>query len=275
MTGVQTCALPISLGPALVAAQGYAAPAVGETYARARALCERLDRPREIVPVLHGQVIYHLVKGRLRLAREIAVDLLQRGEDGATEAITAMGHRLSGLVRFYLGEFVVSRAHLEQALARFDPAHRPFYMSFHNQDHLVTLLHSLSQDLFCLGYLDQARLRSEAAVKEAHKLGHAFSLAVALPGACWVWAPRSREELLVRMDTLIAFTDEHGFPWHRAMGTVYRGWALAGSGQTEEGIALLRGGLAAFRATGSATEIPPFLYCSPTRRDWRSSGTRG
>ena len=63
----------------------------------------------------------------------------------------------------------------------------------------------------------------------------------------------------MRTDTLIAFADEHGFPWHRALGTVYRGWALAGSGQTEEGIALLRGGLAAFRATGSVTEIPTFL----------------
>jgi predicted ATPase len=65
--------------------------------------------------------------------------------------------------------------------------------------------------------------------------------------------------LLVRTDTLIAFADEHGFPWHRALGTAYRGWALAGSGQTEEGIALLRGGLAAFRATGSVSEIPSFL----------------
>ena len=34
------------------------------------------------------------------------------------------------------------------------------------------MLAYLSCDLFCLGYLDQARLRSEAAVEEARKLGH-------------------------------------------------------------------------------------------------------
>ena len=31
-----------------------------------------------------------------------------------------------------------------------------------------------------MGYLDQARSRSEASVEEAHKLGHAYSLAIAL-----------------------------------------------------------------------------------------------
>ena len=41
----QELELQIALGRALIATQGYAAPAVGETYARARALCEQLDRP--------------------------------------------------------------------------------------------------------------------------------------------------------------------------------------------------------------------------------------
>ena len=52
--------MQIALGRALIVTQGYAAAAVGETYARARALCERLDRPPEIVPVLYGQVVYHV-----------------------------------------------------------------------------------------------------------------------------------------------------------------------------------------------------------------------
>jgi predicted ATPase len=255
----QELELQIALGRALIVAHGYAAPAVGETYARARALCEQLDRP-EIVPVLYGQWVHHVVKGLLRLAREIAAELLQRGEDGADAAITVMGHRASGITCFYLGELLAARAHLEQALARFDPAHRPLDMSFHIQDPLVTLLSHLSWDLIFLGYLDQARFRSEAAIEEAHKLGHAYSLAYALTTACFVdWATRSREELLMRADALIAASDEHGFPFNRAVGTGWRGCALAGSGQTAEGIALLRAGLAAYRATGAVTFVPLLL----------------
>jgi hypothetical protein len=74
--------LQIALGRALIVAHGYAAQVVGETYARARALCERLDQPPEIVPVMYGQWVYHLLRGPLPLARALATDLLQRGEDG-------------------------------------------------------------------------------------------------------------------------------------------------------------------------------------------------
>jgi hypothetical protein len=174
----QELVLQIALGRALMVTQGYAAPAVGETYTRARALCEQLGRPPEVMPALYGQSVYHLLRGQLSLARALAADFLKQGEDSANVGMTAMGHRLSGLSCFYFGEFLASRAHLEQALARFDPAHRPFYESFHIQDPLGPLLNYLSWDLICLGYLDQARLRSEAAVEEASKLGHAQ------PGHC-------------------------------------------------------------------------------------------
>jgi class 3 adenylate cyclase/DNA-binding SARP family transcriptional activator/predicted ATPase len=253
----QELELQISLGRALTMALGYAAPAVGETYTRARTLCEKLGRPPEIMPVLYGQYVYHLLRGPLFLARALAADFLKQGEDGADIGMTGMGHRLSGLPCFYFGEFVASRAHLEQALSRIDPAHRA--LSFFLNDPLIPLLNYLSFDLFCLGYFDQARFRSESAIEEASKVDRPFALVTALSGACKVdWATRSREELLARTDALIAVADEHGFPWYRS-GTVYRGWALVGSGQTEEGIALLRTGVAAFRATGAVTEMPSFL----------------
>jgi predicted ATPase len=255
----QELELQIALGRALIVAQGYAASAVGETYARARALCEQLGRPPEIMAVLYGQYVYHLLRGQLSLARGLAADFRKQGEDGADVGMMGMGHRLSGLPCFYFGEFLASRAHLEQALARFDPAHRPFYESFHIQDPLGPLLNYLAWNLCCLGYLDQARLRSEAAVEEASNLGHPYSLAYALLGACWVdWGTRSCEELLARADALIAVADEHGF-WNRAAGTVFRGWALAEGGQTTEGIALLRAGVAAYRASGAVNWVPFFL----------------
>ena len=96
----QELELQITLGRAQIAAQGYAAPAVGETYARARALCEQLGRPPEIVPVLYGQCVHYLTKGLLRQARGIATDLLRVGEDGAVVAITVLGHRLSASICF-------------------------------------------------------------------------------------------------------------------------------------------------------------------------------
>jgi predicted ATPase len=133
-------------------------------------------------------------------------------------------------------------------------------MSFDIQDPLVTLLYFFSQDLLCLGYLDQARFRSDAALEEASKLDRAYSLAIALFGACRVdWATGSHEELVARANALIAVAEEHGFPWQRAVGTIYRGWALAGSGQTTEEIVLLEAGVAAYRASGAVNWVPFFL----------------
>jgi predicted ATPase len=91
-------------------------------------------------------------------------------------------------------------------------------------------------------------------------LDHAYSLAIALFGACRVdWATGSHEELVARANALIAVAEEHGFPWQRAVGTVYRGWALAGSVQTTEEIALLEAGVAAYRASGAVNWVPFFL----------------
>lgn len=181
---LQELELQLGLGRVLIATQGYAAPAVGEAFDRARILCEQLGRPPQIVQVLSGQWAFRLLKGPLAVARELAAEMTRRGEDTSDAAVTLMGHRLSGATCFQLGEFSAARAHLEKGLAQFDPKDRPFYMSLAAQDAKVTMLAYLSANLTYLGYLDQARLGNEAAVDEARKLGHSFSLAHALHLSC-------------------------------------------------------------------------------------------
>jgi predicted ATPase len=118
----------------------------------------------------------------------------------------------------------------------------------------------LSLDLFCLGYLDRACARSEEAIEEAHQLQHSYSIAHSLSQACWVdWAAHSREELKRRTGAAIAVSAEHCFPYNLAVGTIFGAWAMAASGQTTEGIALLREGLAAYHATGAMLFVPFFL----------------
>src|SRR3990172_11917413 len=57
----------------------------------------------------------------------------------------------------------------------------------------------------------------------------------------------------------MTLSTEHGFPHWVAMGTILRGGALAEQGQGEEGIAQMRQGLAAWRATGAELVRPYFL----------------
>ena len=56
-------------------------------------------------------------------------------------------------------------------------------------------------------------------------------------------------------EALLALATEHGFARYVALGTFFRGWALAAQGQGAEGIAQMRQGLDALRATGAVIGI--------------------
>src|SRR5229473_126403 len=62
-----------------------------------------------------------------------------------------------------------------------------------------------------------------------------------------------------RAEAMITLSSEQGFPYWLAWGTILRGWALAEQGQGEEGIAQMRQGLAALRATGAEYMRTHFL----------------
>jgi hypothetical protein len=55
-------------------------------------------------------------------------------------------------------------------------------------------------------------------------------------------------------DTLIALATEQGFALYLASGTTRRGFALAGQGRREAGIAQMRQGQAGLQATGAELE---------------------
>ena len=67
--------LQVALGSALTNAKGLAAPEVGQAYARARELCERIGDTAELVPVLHGLFRFHLLRAELSEAQELAEQL--------------------------------------------------------------------------------------------------------------------------------------------------------------------------------------------------------
>jgi predicted ATPase len=138
---------------------------------------------------------------------------------------------------------------------------RPLYTELAPEDMLVVLLDHSSLALVCSGFLDQARSRRGAALAEARRLSHAPTLAHAL---LWAWllglsARAEPAKLSQYADELLALSDEHGFPFFRAIGLVAHGWCLAASGQADQGISLLTTGLADVGATGTILAMPSLL----------------
>ena len=66
--------LHIALGAALQIAKGHAAPEVEHAYSQARALCQQVGEPPQLVPVLFGLWRFYLARAQCHMARELGED---------------------------------------------------------------------------------------------------------------------------------------------------------------------------------------------------------
>jgi predicted ATPase len=154
---------------------------------------------------------------------------------------------------FCLGEITRARALFEQALAYYEPRQHHELALLYGTDPVVASLAWLSWSLWLLGYPDQARQQSRAALTFAHELGHARTRGSALAWAALFHrlcgdgrATYEQAEAAVQLST------EQALPFRVAQGMILRGWALAALGDVEQGRAQLRQGMESWRATGAA-----------------------
>ena len=252
----QELELQSALGRALVAAMGLASSETGDAYARARELCERLQRRQQLVPVLFGQWNYTFVRGEFDLALEHAAAMRRLAEAEHDRRLLVTSCRMIGQLQWWRGEFGNARTPLEEGLALFDPADRPFYAALALQDAQVTMLYFLSGVLSALGYLDQSRARGDEALAAARRLAEPYTLAFALQSSVRAVVCVGKADtalaltVLPRVEELEALVAEQNFRGFLGLTVMCRGWCRAAVGQTQEGIAALEEGFAARRKSG-------------------------
>ncbi|MDQ0466726.1 DNA-binding winged helix-turn-helix (wHTH) protein/predicted ATPase [Caulobacter ginsengisoli] len=239
--------------------QGQAAPETGRAYARTQELWEQLGSPPEFRHVPYGQSMYHVYRGELDLARRVGEDLLRLSGERGDSAGLVMGHSVAGQSLLLAGNFAGSRMHLEALQALYDPLAHATLVQQAGSHPLMTQAF-LGLGLFCLGFPDQANARSLAAIAEARRLAHPTSLAVGLAiGALQASLAEDGEALDLRASELAVVASEQGLPFYQAWAAIYQGRAKVQAGDVAGGIALLQGGLAAYRATGAVMWLPHFI----------------
>jgi predicted ATPase len=241
-----------TLGPALMATQGWAAPEVGHSYTRAYELCQQVGNTPQLFPVLRGLWQFTVARAEYQTARELAEHLFELGQRGQDSALLLKAHYALGLTLFWLGEFAAAEEHLEQGIALYDLQQHRSYVSLYEQDPGVGSLFFAAWALWMLGYPDQALKRSQEGLTLAQGLSHPFSLTVAQGGVALVRQFRGEVQAArAWLETSIAFSTEHGFAFFAAWESILRGWVLVEQGHREEGIEQMCQGLAAYQATGS------------------------
>ena len=246
------------LGHSLGAVKGWAAAELEPVYARARQLCAQIRDPALACDVIYGQWLACHWKLELDKALKLADELLAAAENAKDPAMLLAGNHARGTILLQLGELGSATEHLEKALAAFD-LRQP--LSLQLESRRLGAFFFLHSGLLGLGYPDRARAISREMQEVAQRSSAPYVLAQAssyaafhnLTGGNPTAAQKHAEEAM-------ALTEKLGIVSLSAFATTCYGAALIAQGRYEEGIAGLRRGISAWRATGGGSYAWPLSY---------------
>jgi len=188
----------------------------------------------------------------------LAEELLAVAQKDASDFALTWAHMAVGQTHYLLGNLQAAAEHAEAALRR-----------YHEEDHRgwptdpATLAHSiLTFSLALRGFPERARVAIDKLLIDAERLEIASQRAVAdLDAGSAYWYLRDVNAVAAHADRLLNTSLEHQLLLYTAWSHLYRGWALAFQGETEEGISELRDGLTGYAATSQRTAAGQYLGC--------------
>jgi class 3 adenylate cyclase/predicted ATPase len=253
-------ALQVALGFQLITVHGNAAPEVERAFERARVLSEQVGQSVLLFRALYGLLTFYLVRGKLRLARQVAERLLAQAEAGNDPDLLIQAHRPLGLCLLYQGELAKARDHLRKAVQLYDVERHGSQRFEYISDPGVLAHCNLAWTDWFLGETGSAFENESAALRAARALDHPHSLAFALSFAASLHQLHDDvDAALGHAEEVIALAEEYQFAYWRAWGIVLRGWALSRHHRIAEGIDEIKRGLAAYHETGAELMRPYFL----------------
>ena len=245
-------ALQVAAGAALRITRGYGEAEVGKAYRRAALLSERARDDRQLVAILRGLWEFHELRAEYGVALTFAKELFTFADRRRDPALLIVAHDALGDTSLWTGELRAARRHLERGVELYNREGQGSDATLFGYDSGVACLSFLALTLWYLGYPDEASRRGEEAMTLARELGTPAGMAQTMFFTAWVHQLRGDTETArTRTDDLITLCEEQGIPMYLAAGRLLRGLLLAEEGKAEEGVALMREGIAGHRATGT------------------------
>jgi tetratricopeptide (TPR) repeat protein len=241
------------MGPAIIAAKGYAAPEVAPAYHRVLELCENLGDTERQFSVLLGLTLFHYVRADLPLLRRLADQLMELAKIQTESGCDLAAERTLGYVLANLGELEVARTKFDHVVASYDYAmHGTFAARRGGSDFGVDSLIYGGWVMSMLGHLDQARDRYATALQLARQLEHPISEAFAHWAAACIHLVRHEPKTALKCIQFAAdIAEEKEFPQYRVWTMLVRGMAHFQLGAYPEAIAEIQKGLDASQVIGS------------------------
>ena len=159
------------------------------------------------------------------------------------------------------GEFAAGLHHLERARALYNPEHHACYRHHYGQDIGAAALCYLSWALWHLGYVDQASAVAAEAMKRAEELSHPHTLVYTICHARGFMDLFSRrcDDTRSYAGLVVSLCTENGFSHWINCGRILEGWGEIRQGKVDQGIELLRAGMASWQKAGARLWLPILL----------------
>ena len=252
--------LRLLLSLSLTAVSGYASAEAAQAFRETRAVCRKVGKQIALIRTLSGLWAFHLMRGDLSSAFELANEMLNDAYALRDPLALAEGHMSAGVSYFYLGDFVAAQTHFDKSLDSQDPDAPKARALLYGWDTRVVSLTYGAANLWLLGYptKDLHCNRRGSAMAQA---APANPLNVVIANGMLAGHYQFRgEPVEAHRCAEIALTaaEEFGFTHWIASASISSGWGLAAKGDTREGIGRIARGLELWKATGARAELPRF-----------------
>jgi predicted ATPase/class 3 adenylate cyclase len=244
--------LRVTIGPALIAGKGMAAPETGANYARACELAETLGETKDRFAALWGDWVYKNSAGQLIAASRRSEDLVMLSRKLGDDEYILQAHHSRWTNYFFLGDIRVARADSLQGIQIYDRArHRNHKHLYGGHDPGVCAYNFGANAAWAAGHSKEALRLAQDSVTLAKELDHSLSLATAYLFSLQVLHYiRDHPAVVARAETLLALCEKHRFPQWVGSGLVLSGVSHVAQGSTDLGLKLIDDGLKAQRASG-------------------------
>ena len=247
--------LLLARGVPLLSVKGYASDEMEHNYRRAKDLSEEHSGSVHQFLAIRGLWVFHLVRGHLANARDLAETLLALANREQISDLLIDAHHLLGATYFFLGRFDEARTHLLTAKSLDDPNQHRVLALRYGQDPGITARIMLARTLWILGEVEQAETVAQEAIVMARAIEHPYTLVFALVFLSRFYsAVHNAKRTLELTNEAISVSTQYSFALGLAIATTSQGWALA-EDEPEQGLGKLLNGLSAIRATGATLDL--------------------
>jgi DNA-binding winged helix-turn-helix (wHTH) protein/predicted ATPase len=244
--------LQLLLGICFGSSEGYGSSYSREAYVKAQTLTRKVGNTTILFQSLAGLWVFYITSGELRSALQTGYQMLKLATQTKDPTFFLNAHMATGLALFYGGQFSEAHKHLKNAAAYPSREIQNTGGPAYSWDPEIVATCYRAKTFWFLGYPKRDLEEAKRVVSRANELDNAFYSAQAYGLLAIYHGYRGDpQNALDFAESTIRLSSENSFVHWLSLAKVLKGWAVAKTGKTNEGIAYVLDGIQLWKSAGA------------------------